>query len=50
MESGEGAAATVQPSTVVGKIDPLTAGAVVSSTNIVCTISTLVLVHSSVTL
>src|SRR5688500_7246594 len=45
-----GASLTIQPSTVVAFIVPVTSGAVLSSIVIVCMISTLVLRHASVTL
>ena len=45
-----GASATVQPSTDVAVKLPVTAGATVSSTLMVWMISTLVLIHASVTL
>ena len=48
--TGAGASVAVHPSMEVVVILPETAGAVASSTYIVCTISTLVLSHSSVTL
>ena len=44
-----GASFASQPSTVLSVIDPLTTGAVVSSTFIVCTIFTLVLSQASFT-